>query len=205
MVYNNPLIWEDEAKEEFQQKLDEAALTRELHDRKTVVGLFRNEADAQQAYHKLHQAGFIGEEISVVAHDGTITKEVAEGKKEVVAETAGMGAVGGSMLGGFAGLLAASAGAVIIPGLGPVLAAGTLAATLATTLAGAGIGAAAGGLVGTLVGVGVTQNDAKVYAEGIKKGGLLLVVHTDGAHAEDALEIMHRSNALNIDTHTETG
>jgi uncharacterized membrane protein len=199
MVYNNPWSWETETKDEF----DQTDGVRPQVDLKTVVGLFPNSTDARQGYDQLQRAGFPSDDISFVVPEGVVAKEPAGKTREVIAETAGMGAVGGSMLGGFAGLLA-STGALVIPGIGPVLAAGTLATTLATTLAGAGLGAVAGGLGGTLIGMGVTQNDAQIYAEGVRQGGVLLVVHTDGIHANQALETMRQAGAIEVEARNET-
>ena len=43
-------------------------------------------------------------------------------------------------------------------------------------LAGAGIGAAAGGLLGALTGMGIPEEEAHVYAEGVRRGGTLVTV-----------------------------
>jgi hypothetical protein len=80
--------------------------------------------------------------------------------KEVAAkEGAATGAVSGGVLGGILGLLA-GIGALAIPGIGAVVAAGPLAAALV----GAGVGAATGGLVGALVGLGIPKDEAENYA-----------------------------------------
>ena len=48
---------------------------------------------------------------------------------------------------------------------------------------GAGIGAAAGGLLGSLTGAGVSEEDAHVYAEGVRRGGTLVTVRAEDADA----------------------
>ena len=95
------------------------------------------------------------------------------------------GAVIGGMLGGGAGLLA-GIGALAIPGVGPVVAAGWLVATLA----GAGVGAASGGLVGSLTGAGVSGDEAHMYAEGVKRGGSLVTVRVDETEASRVEALM---------------
>jgi hypothetical protein len=51
---------------------------------------------------------------------------------------------------------------------------------LASTAAGAAVGAVAGGVLGGLVGAltkeGVSREDAEVYAEGVRRGGALLLI-----------------------------
>lgn len=105
----------------------------------------------------------------------------------------GTGASLGTILGGGAGLLA-GIGALAIPGVGPVVAAGWLIATLT----GAGVGAAAGGVVGSLTHAGVEENDAHVYAEGVRRGGTMVTVRADEARAEEVRTIMMRNGHVDV-------
>jgi uncharacterized protein (TIGR02271 family) len=76
-----------------------------------------------------------------------------------------------------------------------VLAAGPLAALIA----GAGVGAAAGGMVSGLKRLGVEDDEAHTYAEGLKRGGTLVTVNTDNHHADLAVNVMRRLGAVEID------
>lgn len=165
---------------------------------KSVVGLFDTSQDAQGAVQELRNAGFGADDISVVANNARGEYNVRDGDSEAAAG-AGAGATGGAVLGGLAGLLV-GLGALAIPGVGPVVAAGTLATTLGTTAAGAGLGAAAGGLVGALVGAGIPENDANIYAEGVRRGGALVTVQAaSDEDADRAADIMDRYNVVDID------
>ena len=64
-------------------------------------------------------------------------------------------------------------GALAIPGVGPLIAAGPIMATLA----GLGVGGAVGGLLGALAGLGIPEYEAKRYEGRVKDGGVLLSVH----------------------------
>jgi len=166
---------------------------------KNVVGLFDNMSDAHGAVQELTNAGFTSDNISIVANNAsgdTVNYDTAGSE---AADGAGAGAVGGAVLGGLGGLLV-GLGALAIPGVGPVIAAGTLATALGTTAVGAGLGAAAGGLVGALVGAGIPEDDANIYAEGIRRGGALVTVQaaTD-ADADRAADILDRYNVVDID------
>ena len=86
------------------------------------------------------------------------------------AEDAGKGAGIGAAVGGVGGLLT-GLGLMAIPGVGPVVAAGWLAATAAGAVTGAAVGGAAGGIIGGLTDAGVSEDDAHVYAEGVRRGG----------------------------------
>ncbi|MFL5801734.1 MAG: general stress protein [Roseiflexaceae bacterium] len=168
---------------------------------KTVVGLFENYTDADRAVSELNAHGFSRNEISVAARDTALRDRVVgeTGRERAVGESAGAGAVGGAVVGGLGGLLV-GLGALAIPGIGPVIAAGTLATALGTTAAGAGIGAAAGGLIGALVGMGIPEQDANFYAEGVKRGGVLVTVQASDDRAAEALNIMRSARAVDVDT-----
>ena len=172
---------------------------------KTVVGLFDTTAEAQSALQELINIGFQRSDISLVANDAkgeyANYREVG-GTGGSAAEGAGAGAVGGGVLGGVFGLLV-GVGALAIPGIGPVLAAGPLAAALgaagASTLVGAGIGAAAGGIIGALVGAGIPEEDAGFYAEGVRRGGTLVLVKSSDDMAQRAFDAMRRYGAVDVD------
>ena len=61
-----------------------------------------------------------------------------------------------------------------IPGIGPVIAAGPLAAGLLGAATGAVAGGATGGIVGGLLNMGVPEEEAHYYAEGLRRGGTLV-------------------------------
>jgi hypothetical protein len=171
---------------------------------KTVVGLFDTAAEAQSVVQELVNSGFERADISLVANNAkgeyNYNEVGAEGSS--AAEGAGAGAVGGGVLGGVLGLLV-GVGALAIPGIGPVLAAGPLAAALgaagASTLVGAGIGAAAGGIIGALVGAGIPEEDAGFYAEGVRRGGTLVLVKSSDDMAQRAYDVMRRYGAVDVD------
>jgi len=110
--------------------------------RSTIVGLFPDREAAESAINDLKRAGFSENEIGVAMRDRTAQGQLAEDTGTQAAEGAAKGAMGGGVVGGLVGLLG-GIGALAIPGLGPIFAAGWLG----STLAGAGIGAAAGGIL----------------------------------------------------------
>src|SRR5262245_54880675 len=139
---------------------------------KTVVGLFEYYQDAERALNELNTRGFGKTDISTAARGRTL-QEHDGGREVAVAESAGAGAIGGTAVGGIAGLLV-GIGALAIPGVGPVLAVGPLLTAIGSTAADAGIGAATGGMIGALVGLGIPEEEANFYAEGVKRGGVLV-------------------------------
>lgn len=170
---------------------------------RTVVGLFDHFSDAEHAVRSLTNAGFRREDISILANDrtGEYSRSVSTTGESAAGEGAAVGAVGGGVLGGLLGLLI-GIGALAIPGIGPVIAAGPLAAALgtagATAAVGAGIGVATGGVLGALVGAGVPEEEAHVYAEGVRRGGTLVVVNAPDTQAASASDILLRAGAVDI-------
>lgn len=166
----------------------------------TVVALFRNLDSVNQGVEALNNYGISSSQISVMARENTV--EVLAHEKELQKETSEgimTGAVGGASFGLFAGLIA-GVGSLIIPGIGPVVAGSTLATLLGTTAAGAGIGAVAGGaLLGGLVKMGVSQEDAQLYAEGIKRGGILVTVDITPEQVSLVTHTLDAAGAISID------
>jgi hypothetical protein len=167
---------------------------------KTVVGLFDTFEEAQHAMQDLVENGFQAHDISMVTNDAS-EEHAAYLKKDqdrLPEETAGLGALAGTIFGGVGGIMA-GIGALTIPGIGPVVAAGSFLTLLGTTALGAGVGAAAGGLIGALVGQGIPEEDANFYAEGIRRGGTLVAVSTNDEQFSRAQKILNQHNAVNIE------
>jgi len=165
-----------------------------------IARLFDSYADAAAAVRDLEAAGFVRDDISLVARgaeEGTTTTTddaTPAGSEGSAATGGGTGATIGTLVGGGAGLLA-GIGALAIPGLGPVVAAGWLVAALT----GAGVGAAAGGLLGALTQAGIGEEQAEVYAEGVRRGGNLVTVRTEESRASEAEAVMLRHNGQDTD------
>jgi uncharacterized membrane protein len=96
-------------------------------------------------------------------------------------------------VGGLGGLLLGLA-ALAIPGIGPVIAAGPLGAALL----GAGLGTVSGGIIGALVDIGVAEQEARDYAEALRRGGTVVAVKTEGLMIDRAIEIMEQHGAIDM-------
>lgn len=162
---------------------------------KTVVGLFDRFEDAQNVVQDLIDQGFSRDDISVVSNDTSLRSDKAD---DIGDDKIGSGVIAGTAVGSVLGLLVGLS-TLAIPGVGPVLAAGPLAAPLGNAAAGAGLGAATGGLVGVLVNTGIPREDAHIYAEGVRRGGTLVIVQTSDEKADDAADTMQRYDVIDID------
>jgi hypothetical protein len=139
-----------------------------------VFGIYASPERAERAVDTLIAAGFPSADISVLLADTASTKDFAHTKDTKAPEGATAGVTAGGVIGGTLGVLA-GIGALAIPGVGPLIAAGPIMAGLA----GLGVGGALGGLVGALVGMGIPEYEAKRYEGRVKGGGTLLSVHCD--------------------------
>jgi hypothetical protein len=141
-----------------------------------VTGLFSDRARAESAYGTLSARGYDPKDVSLVMSDDTRKKYFAPGTPTTelgtkAAKGAGIGGAIGGTVGAVAAAIAAIGTALVVPGLGLVV-----AGPLAAGLAGAGAGGAAGGLIGALVGAGIPEERVKHYEAGIKQGGILMGV-----------------------------
>lgn len=157
---------------------------------KTITGLFDTYGDAEAAVSNLEAAGIPSTDISIVSNNGD-ARHKEDGAD--AAEGAGTGAGIGAGIGGAGGLLT-GLGLLAIPGVGPVVAAGWLAATAAGAVAGAVVGGATGGIIGALTDSGVSETDAHVYAEGVRRGGTLVTARVEETRQSEAETILKGSN-----------
>ena len=161
---------------------------------KAVFCIVKSENQASAIVDDLKRAGFSNNDISALFPDKQGTRDFAHEQGTKAPEGAAAGAGAGGLLGGTLGWLA-GIGALAIPGVGPLIAAGPIMGMLG----GAAVGAATGGLTGALVGYGIPEIEAKQYEGKIRSGNILLSVHTDdGQQVTRVKEIFKRHNADDI-------
>ncbi|MFT3696377.1 MAG: hypothetical protein QM831_24770 [Kofleriaceae bacterium] len=172
-----------------------------MQDKKIAVfGLFNTRGQVEQAIDTLRAAGFRPADMSALLPDWGSTSEIAHEKHTKAPEGAAAGAATGGIAGGTLGLLV-GLGALAIPGLGPLIAAGPIVAALA----GAGAGGAVGTLIGSLIGMGIPEYEAKRYESFLNQGGAILAVHADNSEwAKKAKQILDACGGRGIDTRHET-
>lgn len=170
---------------------------------KTVVGLFDDLGHAREAVNELKSRGFADREVSLVAnasaeeyhrHFDTTTGAYRADVEVENHSGAGTGAGIGAVLGGLAGLLAGLS-IITIPGIGPVLGAGPIASTLMGALAGGLVG----GLLGALTDMGVPEEHAGYYTEGVRRGGTLVVVKTTAAQVDLATGVLQNHGPVDVE------
>lgn len=161
---------------------------------RAVYGIYSTRAVAEEAVVSLRNAGLRAEDISVLLPDNVGTKDIGYEKHSKAPEGAAAGAATVGVVGGALGWLL-GIGAIAIPGIGPLLAAGPIVATLA----GLGAGSVIGGVAGALVGAGVPEYEAKRYEGRIRSGAALLSVHCpENIHVSRAKELLSHTGAEDI-------
>ena len=144
-------------------------------------------------------SGVRNQDISVLFPDRAGSHVFAHEHNTKAPEGAITGAGAGGVTGGVLGLLA-GIGALAIPGVGPLIAAGPIMAALS----GAAIGATVGGIAGALIGMGIPEFEAKRYEDKVKGGNILISVHSEtGEETKRIKEIFNKVGAEDISTTSE--
>ena len=166
-----------------------------------VFGIYQSVIQAERAVDTLVNRRFSNADISVLLPDNQGSKDFAHEKHTKAPEGTTTGVAAGGTIGGALGLLAGM-GALAIPGVGPLIAAGPIMGALA----GLGVGGAVGGLVGALVGMGIPEYEAKRYEGKIKEGNILISVHSENSdEVTRAKDIFERNGAHDISSTEEKG
>lgn len=137
---------------------------------KNVVGVYETEQEAIIAIEELVRQGYDKQDICVIGKDIKNVNYIADETGTVAEESAATGALAGGTLGGLTGLLV-GVGALAIPGVGPIIAAGPIASSLIGAVAGAGLG----GLTGALIAIGIPDDEAEYYGNSVKEGKILVL------------------------------
>lgn len=152
----------------------------------TLVAVFDSADGAQKAVSELRRKGFTQEEISIVS------KKHSDDQGDHYEDDITDGALTGSTLGGIGGLLV-GAGALAIPGIGPIVAAGPIAAALS--------GALAGGIAGGLIDWGIPAEASKRYESHVSAGNILAILKTQQSKVNQASSLLTEYGANSVETH----
>jgi hypothetical protein len=182
---------------------------------KTIVGLFDDLSEARGAVQELMSQGFTQNDVNLIAnasaqeysqyfdqqgrYSGGTVDNAAAATGGAAAATGGAaagaatGAGYGAVLGGIGGLLLGMA-LLPVPGIGPIVAAGPIS----SALMGAVAGGVVGGLLGALTSIGVPEEHANYYAEGVRRGGTLVIVKTVASMIDRASTVLNRHSPVDV-------
>jgi uncharacterized membrane protein len=167
---------------------------------KKIIGYFQDSNQAGQAVNELKAKGFneislLGNEKGGIESGNDDNKAMGLGGKNISNGTITGGTIGGLVgLGLGTGVLGAlGAAALLIPGVGPIVAMGPLAAALG--------GAVTGGIAGALIDYGIPKEHSDYYETKIKEGNSVLVLKTDEQKADEVAGIMRKFGARDVKVH----
>ena len=159
---------------------------------KVVVGVFHDRNQAEEALETLQEQGF-DRDISLIARDEQEGGEENSGQESSMGgQDLSEGTFTGGALGGIAGLLA-GVGALLIPGIGPIIAAGPIAATLT--------GVVTGGIAGGLIDFGIPEERGEFFEEQVRQGGILVSMKAGDDRVEHAASILREHGASDVEVH----
>ncbi|SES77956.1 DUF1269 domain-containing protein [Anaerobranca gottschalkii] len=189
-------------------------------DRK-IVGFFKDNHTAEKAVKELREKGIKGE-ISILAkhkveeqyrgennsnyraegmeylskysYDGIEPLMEGGQYRELSYEDQNLadGTIIGGALGGLSGL-ALGAGLFIIPGAGPIIAAGPLAGILT--------GALTGGVAGGLVDYGIPEEHSKYYEQQLHAGDFITIINCSEEDKDKVIKILRENNVKEVKVH----
>jgi uncharacterized membrane protein len=157
---------------------------------RVVIAVFNEKDRAESALQELKEKGY-ERDLSLVARD-----EERSGETDTTSfgdQNLAEGTYTGGALGGIAGLLA-GVGALLIPGIGPIVAAGPIAATLT--------GVVGGGIAGGLIDYGIPEERGEYYEEQVRQGGILVSVKAPDERIDEAASILRHFGASDVETHS---
>ena len=156
-----------------------------------VIALFNDAASAAAAARSLRSLGVSQERVSIVArsHDeeGTIAHAsgASPGSELEDSEAASrLGELGAHLL---------AAIALVMPGIGPIVADGPLAAEL-----GEAAGHLAGGIARTLERAGLARADAHAWEAEIRGGAFFVAAHVQAQMVDQARAVMTRAGSTQV-------
>jgi len=160
---------------------------------KTVAAVFPSFSEAEHVAQHLTNLGVDHDDINIIAGNDASQHDSVLKRSEKEHESTAAAAASSASFGGGVGIVATLI-ALAIPGVGPIIAGGAMA----TILTGMGVGAAAGGLIGAFSSMGISHDDAKLYEDAIREGGVFVSVHVNDPLEPEVMRVMKEHGARNV-------
>ena len=181
-----------------------------MDKRDTVVAVYDSFDTANKAVKALVEEGFSRDDIGLAANNATGTYNHLTSDGVVVNNTedvsGGEGGGFGAVVGGITGAVVALS-AIVIPGVGPIIAAGPLVALLGGAtgaVVGGAAGAVTGGVAASLMHLGIPEDEAGHYVESVRRGNALVTVAvTNDDDATTANNVLRRYNPVDVKSRAE--
>ncbi|HEX8635168.1 MAG TPA: hypothetical protein VF703_13555 [Pyrinomonadaceae bacterium] len=174
----------------------------------TVAGIFQTREDSARAIEDLRGLGLSDENLNLLSPGAT----AAQAESDVPTsdtEQPGMGNALGGLVGGAMGAaggmtLGAAAASLLVPGVGPIMAAGIVGAALFGA-GGAAAGMAAGGALEDSIAHGLPHDELFVYEDALRQGRTVVIAQVeDDEQAEAARAALEGAGAESVDAARES-
>jgi hypothetical protein len=177
----------------------------------TVAGIFQTRSDAERAIENLRTTiGLSDENLSLLAPGAAAGQQESETDVPTSdTEQPGMGNALGGLVGGAMGAaggmtLGAAAASLLVPGVGPIMAAGIIGAALFGA-GGAAAGMAAGGALEGQIAQGLPHDELFVYEDALRQGRTVVIAQLeDDDQAEAARAALDAAGAESVDAARES-
>ena len=164
----------------------------------SVVGIYTSMDAAEDAVRQLGQSGLPIQHVSIIARDlGTESKVHGFVTSCDVAKSS---ARTGAWVGGIFGLLAGAA-FLWVPGVGPLVVAGSLASALLGGVEGAVAGAATTGVLGWLFSLGIGKQHILKYEQSVQAGKYLVIAHGSPDDVAKAKQVLAGTKPTELNVH----
>lgn len=173
---------------------------------RTVAGIFNMREDAERAVKQLREIGLSDKEISILApgvSKGSVesTIEISDTEQPGVGSAIG-GVVGGALGAAGGATMGAAIASLMVPGVGPVLAAGLIGAALLGA-GGAAVGASAAGALEDTI-EGLPHDELFIYEDALRKGRTVVIVMPhDETESDTARTVLAQAGAESVDAARE--
>ncbi|HEV2799212.1 MAG TPA: hypothetical protein VGW12_01880 [Pyrinomonadaceae bacterium] len=174
----------------------------------TVAGIFQTHDAAERAVEQLRSLGLSDEHLSLLS-PGTTQAQTDTDVPTSDTEQPGMGNALGGLVGGAMGAaggmtLGAAAASLLVPGVGPVMAAGIVGAALFGA-GGAAAGMAAGGALEDTLAHGLPHDELFVYEDALRQGRTVVIAQLqDGGQVYDVQAAFDAAGAESVDAARES-
>jgi Heat induced stress protein YflT len=169
-----------------------------VKESKRAVGLFPNRKQAQQALNELKDSGFAMDKVSIIAKDAEQGEQIGEAEISTQVGDQNVdttGVVGDAINTGVWGSVLVGLSSLAIPGLGAVIAAGSVGAAFVTSIAGVAVSASStNNLVQSLMGLGITEEPARFISDKLQQGFYLVILDGNDEQIEIAKEILSKQS-----------
>jgi len=160
--------------------------------------MYGEHSAAENAIKELKNGGFNVKKLSIIGRDYHTEDDVVGfyNTGDRMKYWGSMGAFWGSLWG-----LLFGAAVLFIPGVGPVVAAGSVVTWIVAALEGAVVFGGLSALGAALFSAGIPRDSVLKYESSIKAGKFMLIAHGTAAEVEKARSILQNSGAEQVNVH----